>query len=44
MTDQAVAVLNQGQIARLNNPQLKGVTYAAAQGISLKTAYKTSQK
>ena len=44
MTAQAVAVLNQGQIARLNNPQLKGVAYAAAQGISLKTAYKTSQK
>lgn len=42
MTDQAVAVLNQGQIARLNNPQLKGVTYAAAQGITLKTAYKAN--
>lgn len=43
MNDQAVAVLNQGQIARLNNPQLKGVTYAASQGISLKTAYKTTK-
>lgn len=43
MRDQAVAVLNQGQVTRLNSPQLKGVTYAAAQGITLKTAYKTSK-
>jgi ABC-type oligopeptide transport system substrate-binding subunit len=41
MKDQAILAVNQGQIARLNNPKLKGVTYAAAQGITLKTAYKT---
>ncbi len=40
MRDQAVLVVNQGQVTRLNNPNLKGVTYAAAQGISLKNAYK----
>lgn len=41
MKEQAIAVLNQGQIARLNKPGLKGITYAAAQGISLKNAYWT---
>lgn len=41
MKDQAIAALNQGQIARLNRPNLKGVSYAAAQGISLKNAYRT---
>lgn len=40
MNDQAILAVNQGQIARLNNPKLKGVTYAAAQGITLKNAYK----
>ncbi|MCH5462791.1 peptide ABC transporter substrate-binding protein [Lactobacillus sp. LC28-10] len=39
MKDQAITALNQGQIARLNKPGLKGITYAAAQGISLKNAY-----
>lgn len=40
MKDQAILAVNQGQIARLNNPKLKGITYAAAQGITLKNAYK----
>ncbi|WP_283679993.1 peptide ABC transporter substrate-binding protein [Lentilactobacillus sp. Marseille-Q4993] len=41
--DQAVLVVNQGQVARLNNPNLKGVSYAAASGISLKNAYMTDK-
>lgn len=43
MNDQAVLPVNQGQIARLNNPQLKDVNYVAAQGISLKDAYKANK-
>lgn len=39
MKEQAIAALNQGQIVRLNKPGLKGITYAPAQGISLKNAY-----
>lgn len=37
--DQAVIDVNQGQTVRLNNPKLKGVAYAAAQGITMKNAY-----
>lgn len=43
MKDQAILAVNQGQMARLNNPELKGVSYAAASGISLKNAYKVSK-
>ncbi|GAA3602739.1 peptide ABC transporter substrate-binding protein [Secundilactobacillus similis DSM 23365 = JCM 2765] len=43
MNDQAILPVNQGQIARLNTPSLKGVNYAAAQGISLKDAYRTNK-
>ncbi|APR07106.1 peptide ABC transporter substrate-binding protein [Lentilactobacillus parabuchneri] len=41
--DQAVIDINQGQTVRLNNPKLKGVAYAAAQGITLKNAYMTNK-
>lgn len=37
--DQAVIDVNQGQTVRRNNPKLKGVAYAAAQGITMKNAY-----
>lgn len=37
--DQAVIDVNQGQTVRLNNPKLKGVAYAAAQGITMKKVY-----
>lgn len=37
--DQAIIPVNQGQTVRLNNPNLKGIKYAAAQGITLKNAY-----
>lgn len=41
MKDQAVLPIDQTQMVRLNNPKLKGITYAASAGISLKNAYKS---
>lgn len=41
MSDQGIIPLDQAEKVRLNNPKLKGITYAASSGMSLKNAYMT---